>query len=65
MEKSISKVVGISKAEFDGFVKKGDVHLGEARLIPIYKPGDEMALTSVILGGIRLIKEFRKKILSS
>ena len=64
MEKRISKVVGISKAEFDGFIKSGDIHLGEARLIPTYKPGDEMALTSVILSGIRLIKEFRKKILN-
>ncbi len=64
MEKRISKVVGISKAEFDGYIKSGDIHLGEARLIPTYKPGDEMALTSVILSGIRLIKEFRKKILN-
>lgn len=64
MEKRFSKIVGITKSEFDEFVKKGDLRLREARLIPTYKPGDEMALTSVILTAIRLIKEFRKKILS-
>ncbi len=64
MEKKMTKVVGISKAEFDEFIKSGAIHLSQARLIPTYKPGDEMALTSVILSGIRLIKEFRKIILS-
>lgn len=64
MEKKLSKIVGIKKSEFEEFVKKGDLRLREARLIPTYKLGDEMALTSVILTAIRLIKEFRKKILS-
>lgn len=65
MEKKLLKVVGISKSEFDQFIINGDIQLREARLIPILKPGDEMALTSVFLTSVRLIKEFRKMILSS
>ena len=64
MEKKLTKIIGLKKEEFDKFVSSGEVHLREARLIPFFKPGDEMALTSVILSSIRLIKEFRKMILS-
>ncbi|GAG68540.1 unnamed protein product, partial [marine sediment metagenome] len=52
------------KNEFDKFTKKGGIKLREAHLIPIIKPGDEMALASVILSSIRLIKEFRRMIFS-
>lgn len=34
----------------------------KAKLIPVYKIGEEMALTSVFLSAIKLIKEFRKMI---
>ncbi|MCD4670246.1 MAG: hypothetical protein K8S14_07355 [Actinomycetia bacterium] len=62
MEKKSIKIKDLKKSEFDEFVKKGGIHLREARLIPIIKPGDEMALASVILSSIRLIKEFRRMI---
>lgn len=65
MEKKLTKLIGISMSAFDELVINGDIQLREARLIPILKPGDEMALTSVFLTSIRLIKEFRKMILSS
>ncbi len=64
MEKKLTKIVGLKKSEFDDFVKSGELHLREARLIPFFKPGDEMALTSVLLSAIRLIKEFRKIVFS-
>ncbi len=62
MDKKSIKIKDLKKSEFDEFVKKGGIHLREARLIPIIKPGDEMALASVILSSIRLIKEFRRMI---
>lgn len=37
----------------------------KARLIPSYKLGDEMALTSVFLSSLRVINEFRKMIFSN
>ena len=64
MEKKLIKIIDLKKSEFDEFVKKGGIHLREARLIPIIKIGDEMALASVILSSIRLIKEFRRMIFS-
>ena len=64
MENKLKKLVGIKKSEFDEFIKENEngdkgIFLQEARLIPVQKPGDEMALTSVFLAGLRLIKEFR------
>jgi len=64
MDKKLTKIVGLKKDDFDEFSSSGELKLREARLIPFFKPGDEMALTSVILSSIRLIKEFRKKIFS-
>lgn len=64
MDKKLTKIVGLKKDDFDEFISSGELKLREARLIPFFKPGDEMALTSVILSSIRLIKEFRKKLFS-
>ena len=64
MDKKLTKIVGIKKSEFDEFTQNGELQLREARLIPLFKPGDEMGLTSVILSSLRLIKEFRKMVLS-
>ncbi|MBA7466556.1 hypothetical protein ES707_01743 [subsurface metagenome] len=64
MEKKSIKIIDLKKSEFDEFVKKGGIQLREACLIPIIKPGDEAALASVILSSIRLIKEFRRMVLS-
>ena len=49
--------------KFDEIVAKGDeFHIQKARLLPFYKAGDEMALTSIFLSGVRLIREFRNEI---
>ncbi len=64
MDNKLTKIVGLKKDDFDEFIKSGELTLREARLIPFFKPGNEMALTSVILSSIRLINEFRKKIFS-
>lgn len=64
MERKFASLVGISKSEFDDFISNKTIQLRPARLIPMLKPGDEMALASVILSSIRVIKEFRNMILS-
>jgi hypothetical protein len=65
LEKKLTTLVGLPKSEFDGFVKRGEVFLRPARLIPCFKPGDEMGLASVILSSLRLVREFRKMVLSA
>lgn len=58
-----TKLIGLSLQDFDELISKGkELHLQPARLLPFYKPGDEMALTSIFLSGLRLIKEFRNHI---
>lgn len=64
MGKKFTKIIGLEKGEFDEFVESGELQLRKAHLIPFSKPGDEMALTSVVLSSLKLIKEFRKTILS-
>jgi hypothetical protein len=58
----ITKLVGLKKTDFDQFVKDGKITLSKTRLIPLLKTGDEMALTSILLSAIRLIKEFKDSI---
>jgi len=62
MIKKINKLVGLKKTDFDEYVKNGKITLSEARLIPLLKTGDEMALTSILMSSIRLVKEFRYQI---
>ena len=59
MIKKINKLVGLKKSDFDDYVKNGKISLSETRLIPLLKTGDEMALTSILLSTIRLVKELR------
>lgn len=48
---------------FDTLLKSGhELHAQPARLIPFYKPGDEMAITSILLSALRLVDEFRSQI---
>lgn len=61
-EIKLTKLIGTSKQDFDACIKNGSVTLRRARLIPVAKPGDEVALTSVILSAIKLIAEFRRLI---
>ena len=43
-----TKLIGRTLSDFNELVKSGEqIHLQTARLIPFYKPGDEMALTSI------------------
>lgn len=63
MEKKLTKIIGISKDEFDAYVHRGQIKLRKAHLIPTSKFGDEMALTSVLLSSMGLIKELRNTIL--
>ena len=59
ISKKLTKLVGLKKADFDDFVRSGQIKLQPARLIPVLKTGDEMALTSIFLSTVRLVKEFR------
>ena len=38
------------------------ITISKTRLIPLLKTGDEMALTSILLSAIRLIKEFKDSV---
>ena len=49
----------LNKPQEDG---KKKITFQPARLIPTLKTGDEMALTSIFLSTLRLVKEFRDKI---
>ena len=64
MLKKLNKLVGLKKTEFDEYVNLGEIHLSEARLIPTYKIGDELALTSIFLSTLKLVKEFKNNIFS-
>ena len=63
-QKKIGKLIGLKKSDFNDLIKAKKVVLRKPRLIPIYKLGDEMALTSVLLSSLRLVKEFKKAIFS-
>jgi len=63
-QKKIGKLIGLKKSEFNNLIKSKQIMLQKPRLIPIYKLGDEMALTSVLLSSLRLIKVFKDHILS-
>ena len=64
MGKKLTSLIGIKKEDFDEFRKTGEIQFRYARLIPVLKTGDEMALTSVFLSSIKIITEFRNMILS-
>ena len=56
----LQKIIGMKKSDFDTIVnEREEIFVRPARLIPIYKPGDEMALTSIFLRSLCLIKEFK------
>ena len=59
INKKINKLVGLKKSEFDQFLASGKIQAQPIRLIPTYKTGDEMALTSIFLSTLRLVKEYR------
>jgi len=64
LDKKPIKIINLKKSDFDEFVKNNTIQLRDARLIPSFKLGDEVGLASVFLSSIRLIREFRRMILS-
>jgi len=64
MAVKLTKLVGLKKEEFDLLVKQPEspIQVRLARLIPVVKTGDEMALTSIFLSSLRLVKEFRDSV---
>ena len=65
MSKKLSSLKGMHIDQFMEIVKdKQQLSVRSARLIPLIKPGDEMALTSIFLSALKLVKEFRDEIFS-
>ncbi|MBN4072990.1 hypothetical protein JYT74_03005 [Crocinitomix catalasitica] len=62
IKKKFSKLIGLQKEDFDSFIDSGQIHAQPARLIPTLKTGDEMAMTSIFLSAVKLIKEYRTEI---
>ena len=64
MAVKLTKLVGLKKEEFDLLVKQPEspIQVRPARLIPVVKTGDEMALTSIFLSSLKLVKEFRDSV---
>jgi len=58
----VTKLVGLKEADFLDLLKTKKIHHKRARLIPLLKTGDEMALTSIFLSALRLVKEFRQSV---
>lgn len=65
VKKKLTKIVGIKKEQFNDFIKQKEISVVKSRLIPMYKLGDEMALTSVLLSSLRLVKEFRQQVFAN
>ena len=64
--KKPTKIIGMNIENFRSLVnQKEEINLHPARLIPFYKPGDEMSLTSIFLSALRLIEEFKDSIFKS
>lgn len=59
IKQKVKKLVGLKKEDFDLFVNSNQIQLQPARLIPLLKTGDEMALTSIFLSTVKLVKEYR------
>ncbi len=59
VKKKLGKIVGLKKEDFNELIKLKEIAVVKPRLIPTYKVGDEMSLTSVLLSSLRLVKEFR------
>ena len=62
IKKNVTKLIGLKKEQFDQFVQTGQIQVQPTRLIPTLKTGDEMALTSIFLSTLKLVKEFRDSI---
>ncbi len=57
------KLLGLKYSIFQDIIKGNEeLHVQKARLIPFYKPGDEMALTSIFLSSLKMVDPYRKNI---
>ncbi|NOR45970.1 MAG: hypothetical protein GQ534_10330 [Candidatus Delongbacteria bacterium] len=68
-KKKLTKIEGLKKSVFDEILvdqeaNPKEITVQEARLIPVAKQGSEIALTSVFLSTLRLVKEFREMFFS-
>lgn len=61
MSQKPTNLLGLPYSDFVALDGK-EFNLRPARLISLYKPGDEMALSSIFLSALRLIEEFRKQV---
>tara|TARA_B100000886_G_C20290842_1_gene435344 strand:+ start:512 stop:742 length:231 start_codon:yes stop_codon:yes gene_type:complete len=64
MAVKFNKLEGLKKEDFDLLVKQPDrpIQVRPARLIPVVKTRDEMALTSIFISSLKLVKKFRDSI---
>lgn len=63
MSSKPTKIIGLSVADFESLLRnRKELNIRPARLIPLYKPGDELALASIFLSSLRLVNEFRNQI---
>ena len=64
MAVKFNKLKGLKKEDFDLLVKQPDrpIQVRPARLIPVVKTRDEMALTSIFISSLKLVKKFRDSI---
>jgi hypothetical protein len=65
LKKKLTKIVGLKKEDFDVFIQTSQIHVQPARLIPVLKTWDEMALTSIFMTTTRLVKEFKQNLFIS
>lgn len=60
----LTKLIGLKFDEYLELVDLGKIKHSQARLIPALKTGDELALTSIFLSSLRLVREFRNMVFS-
>jgi hypothetical protein len=60
----LTKLIGLKFEEYLELVDLGKIKHSQARLIPALKTGDELALCSIFLSSLRLVREFRNKVFS-
>ncbi len=65
LKKKLTKIVGLKKEDFDAFIESWQIQVQPARLIPVLKTWDEMALTSIFLTTMRLVREFKQNLFKS
>ena len=65
MAKKAIRLIGMELTNFNELVSEKQILVRPARLIPsTIKAGDEIALTSIFLSSLKLVKEFREDIFS-